>query len=147
MVVAIRDPVPSNHSIDLLCEQFYAIELRRELRTTKEGGTSEDPVALLAKQRGSKGSGGSISTRGERKGESSSSSYKTKKLRVTCYGCGKRGHMKYECRSSKRQEKGGQTRIRPLGVDRTRTPITVVVGMHPPTELPQQNLLVAHCCA
>jgi hypothetical protein len=55
MVVAIHDPIPSNYSIDVLCERSRAIDLRRELRTTKEGGTSGDQVALLAKQKGSKG--------------------------------------------------------------------------------------------
>jgi hypothetical protein len=34
-----------------LSERFRAIELRKELRTTTVGGTSEDPVALLAKQK------------------------------------------------------------------------------------------------
>ena len=51
-VTAVHDPISSNYSIDTLC----AIELRRELRTTRDGGTSEDPVALLAKQKGSRGS-------------------------------------------------------------------------------------------
>jgi hypothetical protein len=44
-MVAIHDPTPSNHSIDVLCGRFRAIELRKELRTTKVGGTVEDPVA------------------------------------------------------------------------------------------------------
>ena len=35
MVVAVHDP-PSNYSIDILCERFRAIELRRELSTTKD---------------------------------------------------------------------------------------------------------------
>ena len=109
MVVAIHDPIPLNYSIDVSCERFRAIELRKELRTTKDGGTPVDPVALLAKQRGSKGAGKSDSTRGGGKGESSGSSNKTGKSRVTCYGCGKKGHYKYECRSLKKQEKGGQT--------------------------------------
>jgi len=43
-----------DYSIDLLCERFRAIELRKELRTTKGGGTSEDPVVLFAKQKGSR---------------------------------------------------------------------------------------------
>ena len=54
MVVAVHNPIPTNYSIDTLCERFRAIELRRELRTTQNGGGS-DPVALLVKQRGSKG--------------------------------------------------------------------------------------------
>ena len=52
MVVAIHDPIPTNYSIDTLCERFRAIELRKELRTTRWGGTADDPVALLAKQKG-----------------------------------------------------------------------------------------------
>jgi hypothetical protein len=45
-------------------------------------------------------------------GESSSSSRagsRGKKANVTCYGCGRKGHYKSECRSSKRQERGGQS--------------------------------------
>jgi hypothetical protein len=48
--------------IDLLCERFRAIELRKELRTT-EGGTSEAPDDLLAKQKGPRARGGSNSAR------------------------------------------------------------------------------------
>jgi len=108
MVVAIHDPTPSNHSIDVLCDRFRAIELRKELRTTKVGGTAEDPVALLAKQKGSKGSGRSETGRGgtsEPSGGSRSSS-RGKKANVTCYGCGKKGHYKHECRSPRKQGQG-----------------------------------------
>jgi len=85
MGVAIHDPIPSTYSLDL--QRLRAIELRKELRTTKERGTSEDPGALLAKEKGSRRSGAlnSIRGRGGGKSESSSSSYKTKKSRVTCY--------------------------------------------------------------
>jgi len=49
IVVAVHDPIPSNYLIDVLCDQFHAIELWKELHTTKEGGTAEDLIALLAK--------------------------------------------------------------------------------------------------
>ena len=111
MVVAVHDPIPSNHSIDVLCERFRAIELRRELRTTKDGGTPEDPVAILAKQKGSRGSGRSES--GENDSEVSSSNSRSgsegRRLSVTCHGCGKRGHYKQDCRSMRRKDKGGQS--------------------------------------
>ena len=55
MVVAIHDPIPINYSDDMQCERFPTIELQKKLRTTNGGGTTEDPVALLAKQKGSKG--------------------------------------------------------------------------------------------
>jgi len=50
MVIAIHDPIPSNYSIDTLCERFRAIELRRELRTTKDSGASDDPIAMLEEE-------------------------------------------------------------------------------------------------
>src|SRR5260370_33563178 len=103
VVVAIHDPIPSNYSIDVLCDRFRAIELRKELRTTKGGGTTEDAIALLASQKGSKAAGKSDAKRGGDKGESTS---RGKKPRVSCWGCGKKGHYQRDCRSSKRKEKG-----------------------------------------
>ena len=32
--IAVHDPIPSNYSIDTLCERIRAIEPRKELRTT-----------------------------------------------------------------------------------------------------------------
>ena len=98
MVVAVHNPIPSNYSIDILCEKFHTIELRKELcTTTTGGGTSEDSVALLAKQKGSKGSG-----RVESGCRGGSSGSKGKRVNVTCYGCGKKGHYKHECCSLKK---------------------------------------------
>ena len=54
MTIAIHGPIPTNCSIDNLCERFRAIELQKELRTTNDGGTDDDLVALLARQKGSK---------------------------------------------------------------------------------------------
>jgi len=46
MVVAVHNPAPA-YSVDTLCERFRAIELRKELRTSKDGGAPEDPIALM----------------------------------------------------------------------------------------------------
>ena len=102
-VIAIHDPVPSNYSVDVFCERIRAIELRKELRATKEGGTTEDPVALLAKQKGFRGAGRSTVAKGEK---SESSGGKPQRIKATCWGCGKRGHYQRDCRSTKK-EKGG----------------------------------------
>jgi hypothetical protein len=40
MVIAVHDPTTSNHSGDVLCDAFRAIELRKELRTSTTGSTS-----------------------------------------------------------------------------------------------------------
>ena len=64
MVVAIH-PIPTNCSVDTLCERFRAVELRKELRTTKGTGTPKDPVALLA---GSKADGGHGKGKGDASG-------------------------------------------------------------------------------
>jgi len=105
MVVAMHDPIPSNYSINALCERFRAIELRKELRTTKSTGTPEDPVALLAKQKGSKG-GKAEGSHGKGKGDASGD--KAKQPKGICWGCGKKGHYERDCRS-KKTEKGGQS--------------------------------------
>jgi len=104
-VVAMHDPIPSNYSINALCERFRAIELRKELRTTKGTSTPEDLVALLAKQKGSKG-GKAEGSHGKGKGDASGG--KAKKPKGTCWGCGKKGHYERDCRS-KKTEKGGQS--------------------------------------
>jgi hypothetical protein len=94
MVVTVHGPVPSNYLIDVLCERFRTIELHRELCTTKDG---ENPVALLAKQKGSRGSGRSEPGHGG--GESSGNNCSTSKgMRpsITCYGCGKKGYIKQD---------------------------------------------------
>jgi len=59
------------------------------------------PAALLAKQKGSRSNCGSNSIHRGRKGESSSSSYKTSKPGVTW-----QAHSKHDSRLTKRQEKG-----------------------------------------
>ena len=103
MVIAVHNPTLSNYSVDDLCDAFRTIELRKELRTSTAGSTLEDPVGLLAKQKGSRGSGKADIGRGR-----GSSGDKGKKANVTCYGCGKKGHYKHECRSLKKGgEKGG----------------------------------------
>ena len=104
-VVAMHDPIPSNYSINALCERFRAIELRKELRTTKGTSTPEDLVALLAKQKGSKG-GKAEGSHGKGKGDASGG--KAKKPKGTCWGCGKKGHYEHDCHS-KKTEKGGQS--------------------------------------
>ena len=101
MVVAIHDPIPTNYSIDTLCERFRTIEPRQGLRTDRGGGTAADPVALLAKQKGGK------SDAGHGKGRNDSSDGKPRRGRGVCWRCGKKGHRQYEC-CSKKSEKGGQ---------------------------------------
>ena len=44
MVIVVHDPTTSNHLVDVLCDAFRAIELRKELCTSTAGSTSEDPV-------------------------------------------------------------------------------------------------------
>ena len=99
LVIAVHIPTTSNYSVNVLCDAFHTIELCKELHTSMTGSTSEDQVGLLAKQKGSKGSRKAESGRG-----SGSTGSKGKKLNVTCYGCGKKGHYKHECWSAK---KGG----------------------------------------
>ena len=45
-VVAVHNPI-LDYSVDTLCECFRAIKLRKELRTAKNGRTSEDPLCLV----------------------------------------------------------------------------------------------------
>src|SRR5258708_21863209 len=67
MVVVIHDPIPSNYSVDILCEHFCAIELCKDLHTAKGSSTTmEEPTALLAKQKGFRGTGRSTVARGEK---------------------------------------------------------------------------------
>ena len=103
VAVTIHDPIPSNYSVDVLWDRFRAIELRKELRTIK-GGTKEDPIALLAKQKGSRLTRKLDAKRGGDmdKGESLS---KGKNPKVSCWDCGKKGHHQRDCRSSKKKEK------------------------------------------
>lgn len=55
-LIAEYDPISSNYSSDSPCGRFSTIsELCEQLHTIKEGGTSEDPVVLLAKQERPKG--------------------------------------------------------------------------------------------
>jgi len=98
-------PIPTSYSVYTLCERFCSTGLRKELHTTKEVSTSDHPIALLAKQRGSKGGKGDG---GNRKGKGNTSGGKTKKLKGTCWGFGKKGHYERDCRSKKTQ-KGGQS--------------------------------------
>ena len=101
----MHNPTASNYSVDVLCDAFRAIGTPQRLRTSTTGSTSEDQVGLLAKQKGCRGNGKAES--GRRSG-STGGSGKGKKSNVTCYGCGKKGHYKHECRSAKKGgDKGG----------------------------------------
>ena len=51
MVVAIHGPAPSNYSIDTLCERFRAIELRKELRASKDNNSTDDSIALMERHK------------------------------------------------------------------------------------------------
>ena len=103
LVIAVHNPTASHYSVDILRDVFRTVELCKELRASMTGSTSEDQVDLLAKQKGSKGSGQAESGRGSR-----SMGGKGKKPNVICYGCGKKGHYKHECWSAKKGgDKGG----------------------------------------
>jgi len=104
MVMAVHNPITLNYSIDVLCDQFCAIKLQKELRTTKEGGTVEDTIALLAKQKESKFTGRSDTKQGSDKDKGELLS-RGKKLKVSCWGCGKKGHYQRDCWSLKKTEK------------------------------------------
>ena len=54
MVIAVHAPPPSYsvYSVDSLCEGFGAIEHRKELHTSKAGGTIDEPIALMAGHKG-----------------------------------------------------------------------------------------------
>src|SRR5258707_14107919 len=98
MALAVHNPITSNYSVDVLCNAFRAIELRKGLRTSTAGSTAEEPVGLLVKQKGSKGSGKADSGR-----RSGSTGGKGRKSNVTCYGCRTKGHYKHECRAGEKK--------------------------------------------
>jgi hypothetical protein len=86
MIVAVHDPSP-HYSVDTLRERFRAIELRRELRTSRVGGTTDDSIALWAKYKGSKSIDKPNLGQGEGKGDRPGG--RTWKQKGTCWGCGK----------------------------------------------------------
>ena len=78
----------STYDVDLLCDKFAKYEMRQKLRATKAGkaeGTSDGNVALFGQQSADKG-------KGKRKRDLTD---------VTCYGCGKKGHLRRNCPTKK----------------------------------------------
>ena len=78
------------HDVDLLCDKIAKYEMRLKLRAVKSGKAqaAEGSVALSGQQMTDKEK--------IKKGDLSN---------VTCYGCGKKGHLKHKC-PDKKAEKG-----------------------------------------
>ena len=77
--------------VDLLCDKFSKYEMRQKLRVTKSGrgeGSSDGNIALFGQQSAEKGK--------EKK--------KRDLLDVTCYGCGKKGHLRRYCPTKKNEK-------------------------------------------
>ena len=89
-ITMYEDP---SYNINLLCDKFAKYEMRQKLHLAKTGkadAAAEGSIAMFSQQQKEK----------ERK--------KKKKhdlSNVTCYGCGKKGHMKARCQE-KKDEKG-----------------------------------------
>ena len=95
MIIAVHNPAP-DYSVDTLCERFRAIELRKGLRTTKNGGASDDSIALLARHKGpkavDKSESGLVAERRPWSGKPD-----PKKTKGSCYRCGKRWFRGHRC--------------------------------------------------
>jgi hypothetical protein len=98
MIIAIHDPAPL-YSVDTLCEceHFRAIELWRELRTSKDGGATDDSIALPAKHKGSRGV--EEPSAGKREGRGGRPSGRSWRQKGTCWGCGKAWFRGHDCPS------------------------------------------------
>src|SRR5882757_8923112 len=78
----------ASFDVDLLCQRFVRWEARRDLRGDKfdklEGSSTGGSMALFGQQ-------SSTPKKGERKNRDFSN--------YTCYGCGKKGHLRRNCRN------------------------------------------------
>ena len=86
----------STHDVDLLCNKFAKYEMCQKLWATKAGkaeGTSDGNVALFSQQSANKG-------KGKRKQDL---------MDVTCYGCGKKGHLWWNCLMKKDEKPKNET--------------------------------------
>ena len=112
MVVTVHNPDPDYS----LCERFRTTELRKGLRTAKDGGTSDDPIALLDKNKGFKdidrSNGGSPAGKRARSG-----SRDPRRPKGACYRCGKRWFRGHRCAEKK---EGNDTKKTPSSVDKSR---------------------------
>ena len=110
------------YSTNFLCERFRAIELRKELCTTKGGGISEDPVASFGKQKGSRGSGRSEPGYGGigESSRNSCSSSKGGRLNITREVCGREGTISVSAALQWGRRKADRAGTRPLPVGQTR---------------------------
>ena len=80
------------YDVDLLCDKSAKYEMRHKLADTKAGkaeGTSDGPLALFDQQASS-----SSKRQGMRDGK-----------HITCYGCGKKGHIKSKCPDGENKDK------------------------------------------
>jgi len=94
----------NSYNVDLLCDRFAKHEMRRKLADAKDGkagGTSDSSLALF-------GQSASSSSKGKGKER------KKRDLRnITCYGCGKEGHVKAKCLDGEKEEKLKRRTISP----------------------------------
>ena len=79
------------HDVGLLCDKIAEYEMRQKLRAMKSGKAqaAEGSVTLFGQQ---------TTDKEKRKRRDLSN--------VTCYGCGKKGHLKYKCPHKKGEGKG-----------------------------------------
>jgi len=86
----------NSYDVDLLCDRFAKYEMRRKLADAKDGkagGTLDGSPALF-------GQSASLPSKGKGKER------KKRDLRnITCYGCGKKGHVKAKCPDGEKEEK------------------------------------------
>ena len=92
--------------VDLLCDKFAKYKMRQKLRVTKSGkaeGSTDGNIALFGQQ--------SADKKKERK--------KQDLTDVTCYGCGKKGHLRRHC-PTKKDEKPKNEKLKKREADDTR---------------------------
>src|SRR5258706_14038397 len=92
--------------VDLLCQRFVKWEARRELRGDKfdkiEGTLTGGSVALFGQQ-------STTAKKGEQKGEWKKRDYSE----ITCFGCGKKGHIHRHCPTRKDKAKDNKPKAEP----------------------------------
>jgi len=90
-----------NYDVDFLCNKFAKYEMRLKLRAAKAGkaeAISEGSVALFGQQP-------AADKKKMKKGKK-----KRDLTNVTCYGCGKKGHLRPTCPEKKEETREGSTK-------------------------------------